>query len=270
VARPLNGLIAAAAVLVGAAVTRLPLAAGPATAACASAFLIAGGANAYNDFVDVEVDRVNRPGRPLPSGRISRRQALSVASVLYAAGVVVAAFVGPFALALAVLWVLATLAYSRSWQDVPYVGNLAVALVAASACVMGGLSQGAMLRSLVPFALAFPAHLAREIYKDVEDAAGDAAQGRTTAAVRFGARASLGTARAVVVVLMVAAALPAVARLYGRWYGVIIVAAEGILAWVVVSSIREGGERRAGGFSAALKWAMAVGLAAIALGVLTR
>ena len=269
-ARPLNGLIAAAAVLVGAAVTRLPLAVGSALAAGASAFLIAGGANAYNDFVDVEADSVNRPGRPVPSGRLGRRDALSVASVFYASGLVIAAFVGPPALILAGLWVIATLAYSRSWQGIPYVGNLVVAVVAASACIMGGLSQGGISRSLVPFALAFLAHLAREIYKDVEDTEGDVTQGRTTAALRYGSRASLEVARGVVVALMIAAVLPMAAGLYGRWYRVLIIVVEAILVWVVVSSMRGGAEHRAGWFSIALKCAMALGLAAIALGVFLR
>ena len=31
--------------------------------------------NALNDYLDLEIDKVNRPDRPLPSGRISKRTA---------------------------------------------------------------------------------------------------------------------------------------------------------------------------------------------------
>ena len=33
------------------------------------------GWNAYNDITDIEIDRANRPGRPLPSGRLNLKEA---------------------------------------------------------------------------------------------------------------------------------------------------------------------------------------------------
>ena len=34
-------------------------------------FFITGAGNAINDYFDLEIDRVNRPRRPIPSGRMS-------------------------------------------------------------------------------------------------------------------------------------------------------------------------------------------------------
>ena len=42
-----------------------------------------------NDFVDVDVDRENLPGRPLPSGRLKRSDALFFAIALYVASLVI-------------------------------------------------------------------------------------------------------------------------------------------------------------------------------------
>ena len=39
-------------------------------------FLISGSAMMSNDYFDIEVDRVNNPNRPLPSGRISIREVI--------------------------------------------------------------------------------------------------------------------------------------------------------------------------------------------------
>ncbi|MGW6228351.1 UbiA family prenyltransferase, partial [Cellulosimicrobium cellulans] len=68
----------------------------------ASACLYAGGM-ALNDYADRDLDAVERPERPIPSGRISEGRALRVAVGLTAAGVgLAAAGGGARALAVAV------------------------------------------------------------------------------------------------------------------------------------------------------------------------
>ncbi|MFM9591067.1 SCO3242 family prenyltransferase [Streptomyces scabiei] len=49
---------------------------------------------ALNDYADATVDAVERPGRPVPSGRIPRRTALAVAGALTAGGLALAAASG--------------------------------------------------------------------------------------------------------------------------------------------------------------------------------
>jgi 4-hydroxybenzoate polyprenyltransferase len=48
----------------------------------------------WNDFFDVEQDRRERPFRPIPSGRVTRREAARLGGVLLAAGVVLALLAG--------------------------------------------------------------------------------------------------------------------------------------------------------------------------------
>lgn len=49
-----------------------------------------GASNAYNQVSDLGVDRINRPERPIPSGRISVKVALVFAFSIYAVGLVIA------------------------------------------------------------------------------------------------------------------------------------------------------------------------------------
>jgi 4-hydroxybenzoate polyprenyltransferase len=58
-----------------------------------SACLYCGGM-VFNDFFDVEQDRRERPDRPIPSGRVSRRRAGAFGTGLLAAGGVLALFAG--------------------------------------------------------------------------------------------------------------------------------------------------------------------------------
>lgn len=49
-----------------------------------AAALLNGAANAANQCFDVEIDRINKPGRPLPSGRMGLRPAAAFSAFLYA------------------------------------------------------------------------------------------------------------------------------------------------------------------------------------------
>jgi 4-hydroxybenzoate polyprenyltransferase len=53
------------------------------------------GSNALNQIYDLEIDRINKPKRPLPSGRLSIREAWTFTLLAYAAALVLAWFVAP-------------------------------------------------------------------------------------------------------------------------------------------------------------------------------
>ncbi|GAA1762094.1 SCO3242 family prenyltransferase [Agromyces humatus] len=59
----------------------------------ASVFLYSGGM-ALNDYADRDLDAIERPERPIPSGRVSSRRALGIATTLMAVGVGLAAVGG--------------------------------------------------------------------------------------------------------------------------------------------------------------------------------
>ena len=266
--RPVNGLLAAAAVLVGAFVSRSPTFWWPAFAGAASAFAAAGAANALNDRLDSVSDSINRPGRPIPSGRLSQAAATTAACVGGLASVGLAAVIGSRAVALALIWLVLTALYSRVLKGVPLAGNIAVALVASTPFLMGGFSQGKYLLAVIPCALAFFVHLAREIVKDVEDMAGDDAAGVRTFAVRRGASAAFAVARGVLVVLIGLAALPFAFRVYGWGYASVVVVIDAVLVWLLVSMETNSGGKGLRRPSNTLKAVMALGLLAFTVGVL--
>jgi 4-hydroxybenzoate polyprenyltransferase len=92
--------------------------------ALASASLYSGGM-VWNDFFDLEQDRRERPFRPIPSGRIRRRQAAALGAGLLGAGVILAAVAG--------------LGGDNGWDGVPLL--LALLLVAAILLYDGWLKR---------------------------------------------------------------------------------------------------------------------------------
>ncbi|MBM3307688.1 MAG: UbiA family prenyltransferase [Candidatus Eisenbacteria bacterium] len=266
-ARPANGLIAACAVVVGAVVSRRPPDLAPALVAALSAFAATAGANALNDVLDRAADAVNRPGRPIPSGAVGVRPAVALAFAGYAAALGLALALSAWAGALAAAWVVLTALYSVELKRVPLASNALVAAVAASPLLMGGISQGRAGPTVVPLGLAFLAHLAREIAKDVEDVEGDAATGVRTIAVALGSKRAMGLSRIVMVALMGAAVVPFAARTFGWGYAAALVVIDALLVLALVRTAGRADREAAGRASLLLKCVMALGLLAFVLGV---
>lgn len=137
-------------------------------------FFISGSANISNDYFDRDVDRVNLPSRPLPSGRISVPELWVLFSLFTAAGMISAAFLGPLILVLiSVVWSLALL-YNIKLKESGFAGNLIVATCIAMTIVLGGMTAGALNGVLLTFAaLAFFFDLGLEIAADAMDVKGD-------------------------------------------------------------------------------------------------
>jgi len=174
-----NALIAAAGVLLGAWWVGGDPASGRSLAAALAAIALAAVANAWNDLNDVEIDRTAHPDRPLPSGALTMRAARSTVAVAVLAGVLCSAVARPV-LGVVTLAVIALMvAYSRWIKRWGLPGNLTVAVLASLPFLYGGWSAGRPRESLVLVALAVPLHFAREIAKDLEDAAADAPVRRT-------------------------------------------------------------------------------------------
>lgn len=169
-----NALIAAGAVLLGAWWVGGDAGSSRPIVAALAAIALTAVANGYNDVVDVGIDRIAHPARPLPSGALS--PAVARRSVAFAAGLALAfaSFARLELGALTVVVLALMIAYSQRIKKLGMPGNITVAVLASLPFLYGGWSVGRPRESLVLVALAIPLHLAREIAKDVDDAVADA------------------------------------------------------------------------------------------------
>ncbi len=149
--------------------------------ALAFAFAIAFG-NILNDLLDIRCDRVNRPDRPLPAGKVSAFAARATAilclllTLLFAIPGSPALRLGFFAAVLATLFL-----YDRFFKRIPLLKNAVVAFLCATPLFRAALLPEADPRPLLTAALfAFLFTLAREIQKDLEDEIGDLKAGVAT------------------------------------------------------------------------------------------
>lgn len=194
ITRPHNLAVAALVILAGWAAAG----GGPPDATLAWALvagvLVAAAGNVVNDTFDADIDRINKPRRPIPSGRLTRAECRRYYGGLAAASLLAAALAGPPMLVVAVLWHLLLYAYSAVLKGSFLLGNVTVAVVCSSGFVAGAWLAGRPGVAWLPTLLAFFLLMGREIVKDVEDLPGDGACGATTLARRLGARRALGVA----------------------------------------------------------------------------
>ena len=90
ISRPLSTLTGVLAVILGGYVAGTGAWDKIALAALAT-LLVSAAANAWNDYRDIDIDRINQPQRPLPSGMVSPRAVLIFSVVLAVLSVILPA-----------------------------------------------------------------------------------------------------------------------------------------------------------------------------------
>jgi geranylgeranylglycerol-phosphate geranylgeranyltransferase len=200
--------MAGIAVLIGASVAMGPFSP-KILLAFITSFLVCGGGNAINDYFDIEIDRINRPTRPLPSGRISARAAYYYSLLLFIIGIIVSALINVYAFFLALF--NSFLLYTYAWRIKRRGGigkNVVVSFLVASPFIFGGLAViGNLLSTLLLSLLAFLVNMGREIVKDLEDFHGDRRYIRTLPS-KIGFNASSKLAGAFIVLAVLISPLP--------------------------------------------------------------
>ncbi|TQQ83085.1 geranylgeranylglycerol-phosphate geranylgeranyltransferase [Halonotius terrestris] len=239
-ARPGNAVAAGVLTFTGAFVTG-GVATGPAAVAAAVLATVAAtaGGNAINDYFDREIDAVNQPDRPIPRGAITARGALGVSVACFGIATVAALTLPLVAIGIAVVNLLALIAYTEWFKGRPLVGNILVAYLTGSAFLFGGAALGEPLGAGVLFLLAAVATLTREIVKDVEDITGDRQEGLRTFPIVVGRKPALWVGVAVITVAVAASALPYLDDTFGLSYLIVVVPADAVMLWAALRSFRD-------------------------------
>lgn len=187
--RPFNALSGALAVLVGGYVAGTGRWSAVLLAACV-VFLVTASSNAWNDYLDIEIDRINQPQRVLPAGDLPPWAALAFSLALAALSTGLAAFVNLPTLAIVAASNLVLYLYSWRLKSTVLLGNATVAAISAASVVLGGVAAGNVGPSLTLAVVAATIMMAREILKTIVDYEGDLRRQVRTVATVWGRRAA--------------------------------------------------------------------------------
>ena len=229
---------------------------------------LTGASMAVNDYYDRDIDAVNEPGRPIPSGRVTPGDALSLTAVLSLAGLTTSYLVSHQAFAVAGFSWVVMMMYSAWGKRTGFPGNLMVSTCIALPFVYGGILTGNLTVSLSFSLVAFLSNTGREVAKGIVDVEGDRSAGVRTVAVSRGA----GTASRVAAAFFVAAAASSVVPIYlglvSLWYVPFVAATDLGLVHGAVSLVRDPSRENSRRVKNRVLYLMLVGLIGFAAGSL--
>lgn len=152
-----------------------------------STLFIAAAGYLINDYYDIKIDYINRPGKVIIGKHIERRKVIIGHSVFNFIGVALGAWVSWWIMALNMLAAFLLWLYSNLLKRLPLWGNLAVSLLTALTVVAIYILYQTNLAELGMYAVfAFFISLVREIIKDAQDVEGDEKFGCRTLPIVLG------------------------------------------------------------------------------------
>ena len=246
----------------------------PIIIAMVTVFFETAAGNVINDYFDYNIDLVNKPERPIPSGRISLKNGRNYAYFLFLAGTVCGFLISyltgnwiPFIIVLIADMILYLYAYKL--KTTPLIGNLAVGFMTGFGFVFGGFTinnPDIVTTSIFLGFFAFVMTTAREIVKDIEDVEGDKKDGARTLPILIGKR--IPAVIAVILIIVDCALCPLLYyyHIFGMLYLIIIAIAVVLFIYSGILILKSQDAATAHKSSKLLKIGMLVAFLSFALG----
>ena len=270
--RPGNALMGAISIILVALIDKtLSI---PVVLAMITVFFETAAGNVINDYFDYNIDLINKPERPIPSGRISLKNGRNYGYFLFLAGTVCGFLISyltnnwiPFGIVLIADVILYLYAYKL--KTTPLIGNLAVGFMTGFGFVFGGYcinNPSIVSTSIFLGFFAFVMTTAREIIKDIEDIEGDKSDGAKTLPIMIGPKIPALIATVLIIADCALCPLLYFYHIFGILYLVIIAIAVLLFLYSAFIIIKSQDEKTAAKASKYLKIGMLIAFVAFAIG----
>ncbi|MGQ9805086.1 MAG: geranylgeranylglycerol-phosphate geranylgeranyltransferase [Chlorobiales bacterium] len=229
--------------------------------------LIGGAGNVINDYFDVEIDRINKPKRPLARGAISRTHAFRYWLALNLVALATSLLLTSLNFLMAVFTIPLLYIYSRYFKRMLFIGNLTISVLVSLGFLYGAASTDNVQNVVYPTVFSFLLNLGREMLKDLEDVKGDKALGAMTIPIRFGTTTTLMLTSVIFAIMIGATVVPYWTKQYGLVYFLIVLlGTDLLLLYVMFQAWRNPTKENLYRQNTLLKIAMSFGIASVALG----
>lgn len=157
-----------------------------------SAAILNAASNVNNQYFDLEIDRINKPFRPLPSGRISKKETIIFISIFYFIALILSWLINLQLFVIVLITAIITFFYSAPpfrIKRYPFFNNIFIALPRGMFLIVAGWSIFKPVFNIEPWfiGLIFALYLTgAATTKDFSDVKGDAQFGIKTLPVLYG------------------------------------------------------------------------------------
>jgi 4-hydroxybenzoate polyprenyltransferase len=154
-----------------------------------STVCIAAAGYIINDYFDIKIDIINKPGQVIIGRYLKRRWAIGLHQILNGLGCLGGLYLSKWVFLVNVLSATLLWFYSSQFKRQPFIGNLIVAfLTGLSLLVLAVYFRQNWDLVLIYAVFSFVITLVREVIKDMEDVRGDAQFGCRTLPIIWGIR----------------------------------------------------------------------------------
>ncbi len=183
-------------------------------------FMLTAASMAINDYYDREIDAINEPKRPIPSGLIKPKEALTFAFILTAIGFATAYLTSISCFVIAVIAWIFSVTYITVGKRSGLPGNFLVSICVALPFIYGSymVANAVELNVLIFASMAFLSNTGREITKGIVDVKGDETQNVKTLAVRYGEKKAAIAATTFYLLAVLLSPIPWLLGLVSFWF----------------------------------------------------
>ncbi len=243
--RPINCLMMGFAVIVGAVLADVSALSSRQMPSLISGFLtgflLTAASMAINDYYDREIDAINEPSRPIPSGLIKPTEALTLAGLLSVLGLVAAGLtnciaVVPCIITAFIFWLI-SISYVTFGKSTGFPGNLMVSACVSAPFIYGSLAISGSVQSNIWIfvSMVFLSNTGREITKGIVDIQGDKARNIKTVAVLYGEKKAAAVAVLFHLLAVALTPLPPLLNLVSPWFTPAVIVTD---AGLIMSSVK--------------------------------
>lgn len=235
-------------------------------------FFISSFSMVVNDYYDIEVDKVNRPDRPLPSGAISPNSAIKLALILLSIGIASSMLISLNNFVIASVFAFLAWFYNFWGKRRGFIGNIMVAVSVSIPYIYGGMAVGSADKPLLIWLTltSFLAATGREVIKTICDIKGDELRGVRSIARVHGLRFSSILGAMMFFMAMVSSWIPFITGIVGIVYAMLILIPNLIFVYASVKILKDPSEVNALNVKSISLLGMLIGLIAFLIGGIIR
>lgn len=177
-----------------------------------------------NDYFDIDVDKINAPHKPLPSGLISSFETITLTLITTLIGLITSLLIGLPALVLYIIFWIMGFLYNWKLKEMGLRGNLLVSSSVAITFIFGGFVVGEPWNKSVWVLslMAFFINLGLEIAADAMDIEGDKKRNVKSIAIIRGKKFALSISRSLFLLAILTSFLPVIWGWLGTSYLIMI------------------------------------------------
>jgi geranylgeranylglycerol-phosphate geranylgeranyltransferase len=230
-------------------------------------FLIGAGSMPFNDYFDYEIDKINHPKRPLPSGVFKPIYGLYIGIIFFIIGLILSSLINLFCLLIAIIAITLICFYELKLKNHVFIGNVIVAFTTCISFTFGGAIIGEFLKPTFFTLICFFIFLGREVLMDVRDFKGDK-MNRITLPLKIGQKPAVYFACILILISVGLLFLPVFynAFKFSEWYVFLAFIVAFVTMYAIIILIQD--VKNVGKSSEILRVSMALGLILFLLAII--